>query len=341
MKLFSDTLRILRLASLVHSSVLVESVEDNDYGLVEDNCDEYFFNGFTWPLPNSYNNSIRLCQGLNGHAHKYATLYSMEDGIPIYSAYIGNRSPDKEHHPRPKSKWTRLSKSLCFSGDYDPTKAYASRIANVNHHDWEFCGVHQTTNDDYHGEHDLIHIDRGHVDPNEINNEDPEAQDVTFTLTNVAPQASIFNEHSWREYECMAREYMMYGHPGKDHYIITGTHGFHSWMKGQTRNVRVPEFYWKAQCYSGDDITWAWAVMIPNLNDKKSADDSAGAEVMTVAELTEKYLGGPIFDELCQGAELGPWKDISENWGDWQTTLGCHFPAYPDEDNKLRFNPDH
>jgi DNA/RNA endonuclease G (NUC1) len=42
-------------------------------------------------------------------------------------------------------------------------------------------------------EHDLIHIDRGHVDPNEINNEDPDAQDTTFTLTNVAPQASIFN----------------------------------------------------------------------------------------------------------------------------------------------------
>ena len=33
----------------------------------------------------------------------------------------------------------------------------------------------------------------GHVDPNEINNEDPDAQDTTFTLTNVAPQASIFN----------------------------------------------------------------------------------------------------------------------------------------------------
>ena len=86
-----------------------------------------------------------------------------------------------------------MAKSLCFSGDYDPTKSYASRIGHVTHRDWEFCGKHQTTNDDYHGEHDLIHIDRGHVDPNEINNEDPEAQDTTFTLTNVAPQASIFN----------------------------------------------------------------------------------------------------------------------------------------------------
>ena len=55
----------------------------------------------------------------------------------------------------------------------------------------------------------------------------------------------------------MAREYMMYGHPGENHYIITGTHGFHAWMKGKTRNVRVPEFYWKAQCYPGES-TWAW-----------------------------------------------------------------------------------
>ena len=42
----------------------------SDYGLVEDNCDEYFHAGFTWPIQNLYNNSIRLCQNLDGHPHK-------------------------------------------------------------------------------------------------------------------------------------------------------------------------------------------------------------------------------------------------------------------------------
>ena len=36
-----------------------------------------------------------------------------------------------------------------------------------------------------------------------VNNHDPEAQDATFTLTNVAPQFSRFNELAWREYECL------------------------------------------------------------------------------------------------------------------------------------------
>ena len=36
-----------------------------------------------------------------------------------------------------------------------------------------------------------------------MNNHDAEAQDATFTLTNVAPQFSRFNELAWREYECL------------------------------------------------------------------------------------------------------------------------------------------
>jgi len=36
-----------------------------------------------------------------------------------------------------------------------------------------------------------------------VNNHDAEAQDATFTLTNVAPQFSRFNELAWREYECL------------------------------------------------------------------------------------------------------------------------------------------
>ncbi|CBY33158.1 unnamed protein product, partial [Oikopleura dioica] len=172
-----------------------ETLEGKDYGLVEDSCEEYFHNAKSWPLTDKYPGAIRLCQNIAGKPHKFATLYDIPTGIPVYSAYIGNRSPDKTHHDRPDSRkrWPRLAKSLCFDGDFDSEKSYASRIDHVYHSDWAFCGKHQTVNDDYLGEHDLIHIDRGHVDPNEINNEDPDAQDTTFTLTNVAPQASIFN----------------------------------------------------------------------------------------------------------------------------------------------------
>jgi hypothetical protein len=78
--------------------------------------------------------------------------------------------------------------------------------------------------------------------------------------------------------------------------------------------------------------------MIRNVNDKKSADESAGQAIITVAELSGKFLGGPVFDTKCQNAALGPWVDIKNKWSDWQGTLGCHFPA-GDDDNKLRFTP--
>ena len=39
-----------------------------------------------------------------------------------------------------------------------------------------------------------------------MNNHDVEAQDATFTLTNVAPQFSRFNELAWREYECLGAD---------------------------------------------------------------------------------------------------------------------------------------
>jgi len=319
-----------------------ETLEGKDYGLVEDSCEEYFHNAKSWPLTDKYPGAIRLCQNIAGKPHKFATLYDIPTGIPVYSAYIGNRSPDKTHHDRPDSRkrWPRLAKSLCFDGDFDSEKSYASRIDHVYHSDWAFCGKHQTVNDDYLGEHDLIHIDRGHVDPNEINNEDPDAQDTTFTLTNVAPQASIFNEHSWREYECMAREFMMAEHPGKDHYIMSGTHGTLDWMHGKMHEVRVPEYYWKAQCYDDGKSAWAWAIIIKNTNAHESADESSGIEVMTVVELSSRYLGGLIFDSVCQNASLGPWKEVRENWSNWQSKLVCHFPSHEEEDDSVETNDD-
>ena len=89
--------------------------------------------------------------------------------------------------------------------------------------------------------------------------------------------------------------------------------------------------------------------MIKNTNAHASADESSGIEVMTVADLSARFLGGPIFDSTCQNAGLGPWKEVQENWSQWQSKLGCHFPASADENNdtvdaegddgKLRFVP--
>ena len=46
------------------------SLDKKDYGLVEDNCDEYFHMNFTWPLADLHKNSVRLCQNIEGKPHK-------------------------------------------------------------------------------------------------------------------------------------------------------------------------------------------------------------------------------------------------------------------------------
>ena len=86
-----------------------------------------------------------------------------------------------------------------------------------------------------------------------MNNHDVEAQDATFTLTNVAPQFSRFNELAWREYECLGadsinidsivctvfnkflrpyqvREYIENYNENKTHFALTGTLGTYGWM---------------------------------------------------------------------------------------------------------------
>jgi DNA/RNA endonuclease G (NUC1) len=71
---------------------------------------------------------------------------------------------------------------------------------------------------------------------------------TTFTLTNVAPQSSNFNQRAWNQLECMVRKFMERDIDGQDAWIYTGTHGTKAWMnedKPDKRDVRIPAAYWK------------------------------------------------------------------------------------------------
>ena len=79
--------------------------------------------------------------------------------------------------------------------------------------------------------------------------------------------------------------------------------------------------------------------MIRNVNDDDSADASHGNEIISIADLSNNFLNGPIFDPICQNAALGPWEEISNNWDAWQTKLKCHHRKHAGA--KLRFQPSH
>jgi len=177
----------------------------------------------------------------------------------------------------------------------------------------------------------LIHVDRGHLNPNEINNHDPEAQDATFTLTNVAPQFSRFNELAWREYECLVREFIENYNENKTHFALTGTLGTYGWMNQDNPDqqlVKIPAFYWKAICFP--DVAQPWSVVILGQN-SNSNDVALSESIMTVDEFSteylKKYFGDEteIFDSVCQNSGLGPWAEIKQNWTQWKDKLGCNF----------------
>lgn len=107
---------------------------------------------------------------------------------------------------------------------------------------------------DYLGNNAAIGIDRGHLIPNALMNQNEDAAKATFTLTNVSPQYSVFNQQAWNQLECMVRKYMEEEINNEDVWIIVGTYGKVGTMNGNDsskNNVDIPEFYWHAFCYTG------------------------------------------------------------------------------------------
>ena len=85
-------------------------------------------------------------------------------------------------------------------------------------------------------------------------NQNEDAAKSTFTLTNVSPQYSTFNQQAWNQLECMVRKYMEEEINNEDVWIIVGTYGKVGTMNGndsRKNNVDIPEFYWHAFCYTG------------------------------------------------------------------------------------------
>ena len=141
----------------------------------------------------------------------------------FFSASKVRRNPNGNSYPRPNNTWTHLAMGLCLAkGTSMPTKSFYSNFASVPSSNHDFCTIHQANDDDYKGNTSDLKIDRGHVVPNGIMNQNEDAAKATFTLTNVAPQHSNFNQQAWNQLECMVRQFLEREIPNKDAYIITG-----------------------------------------------------------------------------------------------------------------------
>jgi hypothetical protein len=232
---------------------------------------DFFRPGATWPLEDvaDAGTTVRLCQNSYGKPYKFATLFSVTDRIPVYSAGIFTRYSNKPELSRPDSKWDYLCNGLCLEdcGYMPERESFYCNLSSVGSSNYNFCGGHQAINDDYYGNTGDLHIDRGHLVPNGIMNQDADAQRATFTLTNIAAQYSTFNQNAWQHVECMVRHYLDRDLDGKPAAIITGTYGTGLIMNENNSNkrpVRLPANYWMAFCYSDSSTSYSWVYMQAN-----------------------------------------------------------------------------
>lgn len=83
-------------------------------------------------------------------------------------------------------------------------------------------------------------FDRGHLCPSADRSNSPEANSLTFLMTNIVPQTGDLNRNPWEELETYSRNLVKRGKV--DLYVVAGVYG----EKGRLKNkITVPTNCWK------------------------------------------------------------------------------------------------
>ena len=290
-----------------------------------------FFEGKPWPEPNvTFGRSrsvVKLCQSqvpneryqLTGKP-LFATLYSTNQKIPLYTANKVVLDPKQRSYARPANQWTlfnRVSQALC--NNRRPKNDIFSAITWLPKREVESrCSRYQAVNSNYYK--NGMNLDRGHLSPDNINNQDREKQLGTYTLTNVAPQYASFNRGTWRVIECITTQTILNWAPKEPVYIMTGTHSVTYDRKTRrllTMNgVRIPKYFWKAVCYPGNKQTgespWGYAIIKENTS-KSTEIPFTFSDYVTLKEFSNTYFSPSQrpFSPNCYNAPMGKFNDKS------------------------------
>ncbi|XP_045067737.1 endonuclease domain-containing 1 protein-like [Coregonus clupeaformis] len=236
-----STLLLLSLLPPSLSHVVVKFSEVKE-------CSDFFLEGTTPNLPGilvdgtvkDQNRYKPICQKYKDK-YRFATLYDTTNKIPVFSAYTFTGPPPKG---RPDQPWM--------------IEPQLEDIKNIHDMKVDKNVKKQAADADYEVKIKNMKIHRGHLFPCSYV-PDMETKKSTFTLTNVVPQASSFNQVSWRSMECSVRKTLQkdcLDNNGKiKAYVVTGAVP----SKSNTLNnrVNIPSLLWTAYCcYNSTQRQW-------------------------------------------------------------------------------------
>ncbi|ROI16516.1 Endonuclease domain-containing 1 protein [Anabarilius grahami] len=238
-------------------------------------CEEFFFKN---KEPEGMDqNTIKICQmykeGESTHSY-YATLYSVHDRIPIYSAYRFDYACIKAvgrtniWHIEPQISQSENQHEYMVRETQNNKNTYKSN---------------QATSSDYSD----TGYDRGHLNPNSFQYSN--GRKATFTLTNAAPMNPCFNQKHWNKWERTLRSFLVNTAFRAKVYIVTGTVPNANIRIPQRESsedperVTVPSHIWTAVCFEHQDSTESFSFGFIGQNQLEG-----GISLMNISELNNQ-----------------------------------------------------
>uniref|UniRef100_A0A7N6BQD8 Endonuclease domain-containing 1 protein-like n=2 Tax=Anabas testudineus TaxID=64144 RepID=A0A7N6BQD8_ANATE len=175
-----------------------------------------------------------ICQTYE-NVRRFLTLYDTENKIPVFSGYKYRGGEEG----RPEDGW-KIEPQL-----EDMTNG--KNMENCERAEYE----HQASDKDYTGGG----YDRGHLFPSS-HAFDENDKKSTFTLTNIVPQASSFNQGSWRKMEEHVKK-ILENNCNKEGYVVTGAQPSKN-KNLENKQINIPSVLWSAFCCNSKENKKKW-----------------------------------------------------------------------------------